>query len=233
MKLPPEHELLSAYLDGELDAAERARVEQLLADSPAARRVLEELKSVSLTVQGLPELRLAEDLTDRILRRAEQAILSGQVGPANEPEPSAPPETGLFRRLLLRAVTSRGVAWSGAALAIALLIMLSGPREHQRDVAVAPEMHPQEGEAPAAAPVSGELWSADSQRNGLSKSAVDDLNAAAPRDRSAVSDLSHDRMAEPSAVPMPAAVPTPAAAPMPAAVLQRGSSPADSPQPAD
>lgn len=44
---------LSAYLDGELDAAQRAAVERLLADSPAARRELKQLRVVSTGVRGL------------------------------------------------------------------------------------------------------------------------------------------------------------------------------------
>ena len=39
----PQNELLSAYLDGELTAAEQADVERLLAANPAARQLLDEL----------------------------------------------------------------------------------------------------------------------------------------------------------------------------------------------
>ncbi len=41
----PETELFSAYVDGELTADEQARVEQLLAASPEARQLLEELRA--------------------------------------------------------------------------------------------------------------------------------------------------------------------------------------------
>ena len=44
---------LSAYLDGELDAADRAAVDQLLAGSPAARRELEQLRAISGGLRGL------------------------------------------------------------------------------------------------------------------------------------------------------------------------------------
>ena len=43
MNDPSENELLSAYLDGELTADERAEVERLLAANPAAREALDEL----------------------------------------------------------------------------------------------------------------------------------------------------------------------------------------------
>ncbi len=223
MNLPLEHELLSAYLDGELTAGERARVEQLLADSPAARRVLDELRSVSVTVQGLPELRLAEDLTDRILRQAERAILSGQDATPRV-EPASPPDSGRYRRLFLRMVTSRGVAWSGAALAIALLIMLSGPREHQRDFARAPEGAAREATPAAPAksapeakpPMSGEMWSADSRRDGFSSREAADLDMAMPHDEPESSKLTLDDAPKSAAGPMlkSAAGPMPAAAPM-------------------
>lgn len=39
----PDTELFSAYLDGELTADEQVRVEQILAASPEARLLLEEL----------------------------------------------------------------------------------------------------------------------------------------------------------------------------------------------
>ena len=41
----PENELFSAYLDGELTAAEQAAVEQLLAQAAAARQLMDELRA--------------------------------------------------------------------------------------------------------------------------------------------------------------------------------------------
>ncbi len=143
MKDVPEHELLSAYLDGELTVAERARVEQFLADSPAARQTLEELRSVSMAVQSLPELRVGEDLSGAVLRQAERAILTGpgERQPRGGAERASPTSVQRWRALLRRVVTSRGFAWAGTAVAIALLIMLSGfpERGRERDVVRAPE----------------------------------------------------------------------------------------------
>lgn len=51
----PQDELLSAYLDGELTAAEQAEVERLLATDPAARQLLDELRTLSATLQALPQ----------------------------------------------------------------------------------------------------------------------------------------------------------------------------------
>lgn len=177
MKELPEQELLSAYLDGELTVAEQARVEQFLADNPAARRTLDELRSVSLAVQDLPELRLGEDLTDRVLRDAERAILSGSADAAEglPAERSSEPRTPHWRNMLRRVAASRGLAWSAAALAIALLIMLSSPPEpqHGGDLARAPEAATDEAAPPSnrpglsnerKEPVDAELWAADADR---------------------------------------------------------------------
>ena len=50
-----DDERLSAYLDDELSAEERAAIEARLADDPAAKRLLHELQSVSQAVQALPQ----------------------------------------------------------------------------------------------------------------------------------------------------------------------------------
>ena len=49
-----DDELLSAYLDDELSADERALVEARLATDPAAQQSLEQLRSVSQSVRSLP-----------------------------------------------------------------------------------------------------------------------------------------------------------------------------------
>ncbi|MBX9787574.1 MAG: zf-HC2 domain-containing protein [Pirellulales bacterium] len=69
---PHDEERLSAYLDGELSAEEQARVEQLLADEPAARQLLEELRVVSNTLQSLPRTRVPGDLAADVLREIER-----------------------------------------------------------------------------------------------------------------------------------------------------------------
>ena len=51
---PEQHELLSAYLDGEVSAAERAEVERLLASDAAARKALDDMRRISAMVGGLP-----------------------------------------------------------------------------------------------------------------------------------------------------------------------------------
>ncbi|MGE3239552.1 MAG: anti-sigma factor, partial [Pirellulales bacterium] len=70
-----DDELLSAYLDGELTAEERARVEERLSVDPASRQLLDELRSVSQAMQGLPHAKLSGDLRESVLRRAERSML--------------------------------------------------------------------------------------------------------------------------------------------------------------
>jgi len=79
----PDTELFSAYLDGELTADEHARVEQLLAASPVARQLLEELRAVGSSLQLLPQQKLDEDLSARVLEIAERRMLL----PAQTDEP--------------------------------------------------------------------------------------------------------------------------------------------------
>src|SRR3954468_13762120 len=63
--------LLSAYLDGELTAAEKLRVEQLLASSAEARQLVEELSVLRAGLQALPQHRLEASFADRVLQIAE------------------------------------------------------------------------------------------------------------------------------------------------------------------
>ena len=72
----PQNELLSAYLDGELTAAEQAEMERLLAANPAARQLLDELRALSATLQALPQEKLGEDLSRQVLRVAERRMLT-------------------------------------------------------------------------------------------------------------------------------------------------------------
>ncbi|HUY35884.1 MAG TPA: zf-HC2 domain-containing protein [Pirellulales bacterium] len=84
-----EEELLSAYLDGELPADERGRVERLLAEQPESRQWLDELRSLRSTLEGVPRYRLENDFAERVLRAAERTMLSGEVAFSGEAALSA------------------------------------------------------------------------------------------------------------------------------------------------
>ena len=159
MRDVPENELFSAYLDGELSAAEQARVEELLARSPRARQLLDELRALSSTLQGLPPHKLDEDLSERVLRVGERRLLAerpagrgpapapsagaGPSTPASAPAVPPPPDADGGSRLR-RMLSPRALGWSIMAVAVALLIMAFEPGrvakdEDDRDVARAPQ----------------------------------------------------------------------------------------------
>lgn len=74
--------LVSAYLDDELDASGRARVEAWMAASPEARREVEQMKRVLSLVRGLPDVKAPEGFADRVERRfrRERAFGEGFAG---------------------------------------------------------------------------------------------------------------------------------------------------------
>ena len=121
----PENELFSAYLDGELTAAEQADVERLLARSPAARQLLDDLRALSSNLQTLPQYKLDEDLSEHVIRAAERQILTRSerlTKPAAQ-RPSLP-RPSLLRRL----IESRALVWSGLAVAVAVIFMMMEPQ---------------------------------------------------------------------------------------------------------
>ena len=140
MKEVPENELLSAYLDGELTAAEQVEVERLLAASPAARQLLEELRALSSTLQTLPQHKLGEDISQRVLRIAERRMLTEPAAPGELPVPSEghrndPPNgrpsltpAAILRRLL----NSRALVWSSLAVVVAVMLMVMDPGRQDR-----------------------------------------------------------------------------------------------------
>jgi len=127
----PRDELLSAYLDAELSAEERARAERLLAEDATARQRLEELRAVSEAVRGLPTEELGEDLSERILQLAERQMLSGRQAAPGEPPvvPGRVTWQAIGRRLLNR----RALAWSSAVVVVALLIAVFDEPRVERD----------------------------------------------------------------------------------------------------
>jgi hypothetical protein len=127
-------ELLSAYLDGELSTEERARVEERLAVDPVARQMLEELRSVSQAVQGLPQEALGDDLRPVILLRTQQVLgasPAAQAAAVPSTTPAASPASpglslsksaGGHPRVTIGR-TRRGWVWAAMAVAAALVIM--------------------------------------------------------------------------------------------------------------
>ena len=138
----PQNELFSAYLDGELTAAEQAEIERLLATNPAARQLLDELRALSATLQALPQQKVGEDLSQRVLRVAERRMLAGEESRQTEPPPLPVP---LGRSIFRRFTRPRTLVWLGLTAAVALVIVIN-ERSHRveqggeagKEVALAP-----------------------------------------------------------------------------------------------
>lgn len=169
MRNVPENELFSAYVDGELTAAEQAEVEQLLATSPAARQLVDDLRSLSATLQGLPVQQLGVDLSQEVLRLAEHRMLSGRGDSDTELEKPFP-QSGSWRAFVRRWTRPRIWVWPGVAVAVSLLLMVLQPQPGRRwdrvlgekgekVVALAPPSR-----QPAEPPAIGPLVEADTNR---------------------------------------------------------------------
>lgn len=179
----PDDELLSAYLDGELSEEERARVEQLLAEQPEARQLLDELRALSGGFEALPKHRLEVDFASRVLRAAEREMLAGDPPgemPAASPRSAASSSSEVAdsstRDHALRPAAReahpfdwkrwrRPLAWAGAAMAAGLLLMVM-ERGRQGvapigQVARAPDAGVEFKAAPGAAPAAEPLAARD------------------------------------------------------------------------
>lgn len=142
MNEPFSDELISAYLDGELTAEEQSLVEQALVENAECRQLFEELRALRGSLQSLPSHRPPSGFSQRVIRRAERAMLqdsenapdaaingkpaASEKGASHEaaaqahaPTIAIPAESGAWR----------GAAWifAAAALAAALLVAINLP----------------------------------------------------------------------------------------------------------
>ncbi len=174
---PIDDERISAYLDGELKAEERAEFEQLLHDRSDYRDAVGELEVVRDTVRELPQESLPDDFYKRVLRRAETVMLTtSSVETVRSLEVESPVPTS---RNLRRWI------WPLAAIAAALLIMLIQPQLVQppdivqKPASVAGEVS---GDASIA---DGELVDSLESLSGVAsddrESSVDEMIRAEPR----------------------------------------------------
>jgi hypothetical protein len=134
MKNQAENELLSAYLDGELTPAEQAQAEQLLADSPAARRTLDEMRALAATLQSLPRQRLGVDLSDRVLHAAAKrkgADDASQLSVPGSGKPAGPRSGNWLPKIPERISRNpRLIVWPAVILTVAVLLMVFNPEPH-------------------------------------------------------------------------------------------------------
>jgi anti-sigma factor RsiW len=99
-------DLLSAYLDGELDAPTRAAVQARLAESAPWRAVLAEVEAARDALRALPRVDLTADQWTHLFAAVA----------ADAPAPSpAPSRVSLLRR----GLHQRSVRWIGTGAAVA------------------------------------------------------------------------------------------------------------------
>jgi secreted protein with Ig-like and vWFA domain len=147
--------LLSAYALGELEGAERATVERLLADPAAAdaRRIVAESRAVAEALRAVA----ADDVAPKSseLRRAVVAALARNPGPA---APSPPRVARPSRRLVSALLAMTGALAASLLVAFTLVPSVRLEREVARRNA-APQ-------AEALRPVDGKLVDAESVTRG-------------------------------------------------------------------
>jgi hypothetical protein len=107
-------QLLTAYIDGELDAHQRQAVERLLAKSPDARAMLEKLEADSKELRKLPVKAAPETLADLVLETLSGHEQIPEAGPAL---PAGPPVRP-FQEPGTRSIPP----WLGLAVAACVLI---------------------------------------------------------------------------------------------------------------
>jgi RNA polymerase sigma-70 factor (ECF subfamily) len=214
------HELLSAYLDNELEGAERARCEEYLAANPAARQLLDELRAGREALRQIPQQSLGADFAQRVVRRAEREVLVPAVSTDRAPRPINLP--GERARLRVASSEPTRFDWQRArrplfyvalVTAAALLVMIFNPNRDQR------------GEHLAELPANLEIHATDKNEAGKNET-VADRERVAGVDKLA-RNLDRDAGSAP-AKPMSAtaAAPAPAPATIPAAAPPAATTPA-------
>lgn len=125
-------ELISAYVDDELSAGERERVEQVLSEDPRCRQLVEHLLALRANLQSLPDYQLGPDFSSRVLVQATQSAHPQRDSIADFSVMQRSPEAPAARPTICRRTRNwRGVVWAAVAVAAALLLMLSVPRGPQ------------------------------------------------------------------------------------------------------
>ena len=108
-----DEQILSAYLDGELSAAEAARVEKQLAERPALAATFSQLQRIRALLEGLPRAQAPDTLVDGVLAAAERPKL------VSEPHaPQSPAAHRWVRHLATAAVVLVFLAASAVVVAV-------------------------------------------------------------------------------------------------------------------
>jgi hypothetical protein len=144
-----QEELLSAYLDGECTADEQSEVEARMAVDPDLRQLAEELRAVRASLELLPQYRLPVNFAETVQRRAEREVLTGNGDTSSASASGSGANAAATDAVRSIEVISRGdttgwarpYLWSLAALAAALLILVTNrnPEERTSPIARGPE----------------------------------------------------------------------------------------------
>jgi hypothetical protein len=135
MKQPFSEEILSAYIDDELPAQERAAVERWIEESPEAREKLDGFRRLSGLFADLPRNEVPPEFPTNVLQLAERRMLLPEVRPVQP-------------RQSLRRWALAGGSSIAAALVLGLMLhaYLPDGAPHQRAVRF------DDGERPAGGP---------------------------------------------------------------------------------
>jgi hypothetical protein len=176
------HELVSAYLDGELTRDERTRVEHLLTTSPDHRQVFEEMRAVGNGLRQLPTWQLDPEFPARVIDRVRAARTPGDEADRGGRRADVRSRAG---DLFQAGPRSRLIAATALAAAVLLLVWGTGwivwnlpggtgrlartdrPADFDQDAAPVPPGD----RAPEKAPRPGEPTSGDDATSGVTRSA--------------------------------------------------------------
>lgn len=144
---------VSAYLDGELDASERASFTAALDEDVALRTELDEISEVRDLVRGLDPPALPDGFIDRLLA-AGAADAEAATDTAADPAPVVHLDAARSNRR--RGWTRFAAAAVGVAAGVAIVaaVALPGPQSSSPALATQVRVH-QAGTAASGDPVSG------------------------------------------------------------------------------
>ncbi|HTM53256.1 MAG TPA: zf-HC2 domain-containing protein [Pirellulales bacterium] len=134
MESERQHEMVSAYLDGELAPEERTQVDRWLDESAELRQLRDDLLAVRASLRRLPGHKAPRDFSAMVEDASTNGTQDNAAAPAANIEPAS------IGSLWPRGAGWRRLAWPAIAIAAALLIMVfDSNREQPRQVAHAPQ----------------------------------------------------------------------------------------------
>ncbi|WP_428940156.1 zf-HC2 domain-containing protein [Fontivita pretiosa] len=119
---------LAAYVDGELDEAQRAQIEMHLSSNPQHRQLIEELIQQRQLLRQLPRAMAPPDIAESLTAQLERAVLLGDVDAEVQ---AASRRIGHWRQLRMAAAV---LVLLGALLAV-IIQLLPSPNQRLPEIA--------------------------------------------------------------------------------------------------